>query len=95
MCHVIDTVLVKCFWEMGTTFTASSQEMGKITGYNLEILFIGKDIKEKIIYRQDGKNLIRYSNQTHVQPNWKTLIYGLTSLILKRPLTWVEFDLGF
>ena len=95
MCHVTDTVLLKYFWKMGATFTASSQEIGKITRYSLEILFIGKDIKEKIIYRQDGKNLIRYYNRTHVQPNWKTLIYGLTSLILKRPLPWVEFDLCF
>ena len=54
---------------MGTTFTASSQEIGKIMRYSIEILFIGKDIKEKIIYRQDGKNLIRYYNRTHVQPN--------------------------
>ena len=47
---------------MGTTFTASSKKMGKITAHNLEILFIGKDIKEKIIYRQDGKNHIWYYN---------------------------------
>lgn len=95
MYHITDTILLKYFWKMGTTFTASSQKMGKTMAHNLEILFIGKDIKEKIIYRQDGKNHIRYYNQTHVQPNWKTLIYGFTSLILKRPLTWVEVDLCF
>ena len=34
------------FKKLGTTFTKSSQEMGRIMDYSPEILLIGKDIKK-------------------------------------------------
>lgn len=41
--HYIIEILLK---KLGTTFTKSSQEMGRIIDYNPEILLIGKDIKK-------------------------------------------------
>lgn len=60
--YVIDRVLLRHFKKMVTTFTVSSQEMKRMTDYNLEILFIGKDTNKRLFTHMMERNLSGITN---------------------------------